>query len=149
MGKQKYKNRFYEITVTLPVTAVPDIPAGTSQLGSVNIVNFPFILTSITHGIIGENQATANYPANIQQDGQYNLEIRTDQRNYQTAPLNAILMCGSYTDWLELPTPEELAPKTTVTIIVTNTILRAEGDVLNIQIVLHGLEPIGEDDEDE
>lgn len=143
--KQKYKNRFYEITVTLPVTAIPDIPVGTSRPGSVNIVNVPFILTRITHGIIGFNQFTAGING-LLQDGKYTLEIRTDQYNYQTAPLNAVLMCGREDDWLELPTPEELAPKTTVTIIVTNEILREEGDVLNVQIVLHGLEPIGKDE---
>ena len=142
--QQKYKNRFYEIGVTLPVTAIPDIPVGTRQVGSVNIVNVPFILTRITHGIIGENQLSANFPQNIAQDGQYTLEIRTDQRNYQTAPINSVLMAGSPEFWLELPTPEELLPKTTVSIIFTNTILRAVAGCvpLNIQAVLHGLEPI-------
>lgn len=143
MEKQKYKNRFYEINVTLPVTAIPDIPVGTSQPGSVNIVNVPFIMTRITHGIVGHNQMADAFPANVVQDGQYTIEIRTDQRNYQTAPVGAPLMLGSGDDWIDLPTPEELAPKTTVTVIITNTILRAQGEVLNIQIVLHGLEPIG------
>lgn len=147
MEKQKYKNRFYEMNATLPVSAVPDIPVGASNSPSVNIVNFPFILTRITHAIIGPNQLIAALPNNLLQDGQYNLEMRTDQYNYQTAPINAVLMCGSADDWLELPTPEELAPKTTVTIIVTNTILRPVGGVLNVQIVLHGLEPIGDDEE--
>ena len=147
MEKQKYKNRFYEINVTLPVTAVPDIPVGVSQPGSVNIVNVPFILTRITHAIIGENQLSANFPQNILQDSQYNLEFRTDQRNYQTAPINAGLMNGTAEFWLDLPTPEEIAPKTTVSIVVTNTILRAVAGCvpLNIQVVLHGLEPIGKD----
>lgn len=148
MGKQKYKNRFYEISVQLPVTAIPDIPVGTQESGSVNIVNFPFILTRITHGIIGHGQIIAG-AAGLIQDGQYDLEVRTDQRNYQTAPISSFLMAGSGDDWLDLPTPEELAPKTTVTIKVINTYLRAVGGVLNVQIVLHGLEPIGDDDEDE
>ena len=144
MDRQKYKNRFYEITVLLPVSAVPDIPVGTSQPGSVNIVNVPFIVTRISHGIIGENQLSPNFPQNVLQDSQYTLELRTDQHNYQTAPINAALMCGDMYDWRDLPTPEELSPKTTVTVNVVNTILRAEGGPLRVQIVLHGLEPIGE-----
>jgi hypothetical protein len=144
MEKQKYKNRFYEITTLLPVSAVPDIPVGAVQTGSVNIVNKPFIITRITSGIIGFNQMSPNFPQNVQQDYQYNLELRTDQYNYQTAPINAALMHGSGYNLIKLATPEELSPKTTVTIKITNTILRAEGGPLRIQTVLHGLEPIGE-----
>lgn len=140
--KQKYKNRFYEITVLLPIDGVAQIAVGVSQPGSVSIINKPFIMTRITHSVIGLNQFAAG-AAGLQQLGQYLLEIRTDQYNYQTAAINAVLMCGSYNDWLTLPTPEELKPKTTVSIIVTNTLLRTEGEPLRVQIVLHGLEPIG------
>ena len=140
--KQKYKDRFYEITVLLPIDGAAQIVAGVSQRGSVNIVNKPFIMTRITHGIIGHGQIIAG-AAGLIQDGQYDLEMRTDQYNYQTAPLSAVLMCGSGADWLDLPTPEELAPKTTISIIVTNTYLRAIGEPVRIQIVFHGLEPIG------
>ena len=144
MEKQKYKNRFYEIKVLLPGDPVTlDLPVGVSQQGSVNIVNVPFILKRITHRIIGSNQLVA-FPNNLLQDGQYDIEWRTDQHNYQTAPINAVLMCGSAEHWIPLETPEELAPKTTITAIVSNTILRPlDPGSLLVQLVWHGLEPIG------
>ncbi len=141
--KQKYKNRFYEITVLLPIDGAAQIPVGASIRGSFNIINKPFIMTRITHAVIGLNQF-AGGAAGLQQLGQYLIELRTDQYNYQTAPINAVLMNGSYTDWIKLPTPEELAPKTTVSVIITNTLLRTEGEPLVVQVVFHGLEPIGE-----
>ena len=147
MEKQKYKNRFYEITVLLPIDGAAQIPVGVSQPGSVNIINKPFIMTQITHAVIGLNQYAAG-AAGLQQLGQYLIEMRTDQYNYQTAAINAVLMAGSYNYWLKLATPEELAPKTTISIIVTNTLLRTEGEPLRVQVVFHGLEPIGKVEEE-
>jgi len=142
--EQKYKNRKYAITVTIPADPGPPpvLLAGGSQNGSVNIVNVPFIVKRVTHNIVGFNQVGLAYPANVLQDGQYLLEWRSDQYNYQSEPIMAGSGYGTEADHFPLETPEELPPKTTITAIVTNAIAR--NDSLKVQIVFHGLEPIGD-----
>jgi hypothetical protein len=140
---QKYKNRKYEVTIDWPTDPTGVVPAGQENGGSVNIVNVPFILTRISHGIMGENHldAAAAFPDTILQDGQYLLEWRTDQHNYQSAPILANAY-GTDCHRFELETPEELAPKTTITVKATTILQRL--DRTRLQIVFHGLEPIGE-----
>ena len=47
---------------------------------------------------------------------------------------------GTDADHFKLDTPEELPPKTTITVRVTNNIARL--DSLKVQLIFHGLEPI-------
>lgn len=141
MEKQKYKERKYEVTVTIPIDAMGVVPAGASQPGSVNIVNVPFIAKMITHEIVGVNGLAATFPHNMIQDGQYLIEWRTDQHNYQTAPIMAGAGFGTVYDHIPLSTPQELSAKTTVTVKITNNVQR--DSALQVQLVFHGLEPIG------
>jgi len=141
MSDQKYKNRKYAITVSLPVDQTAVCPVGSQNGGSVTIVNFPFILKRITHGIVGDNHiGVASLVPTIYQDGQYTLTWRTDQHNYESEPLLCQAGYGTDYDHLALETPEELAPKTTITIQVVNQIQRTAATT--IQFIFHGLEPI-------
>lgn len=142
MSEQKYKERKYEITVTLPVDGAGVVPVGAALPNSVNVVNVPFITKYMTHSIIGENGLAATFPDNMEQDGGYLIEWRTDQHNYQTAPIAAIAGYGSEYHYIPLSTPQEFAPKTTITAIITNAVQRASA--LTVQLVFHGLEPIGD-----
>lgn len=142
MADQKYKNRKYAVTVTIPSDPGPPVvlPAGAMQSGSVNIVNVPFVVKRITHGIIGSNQLDLTFPNNAIQDGQYLIEWRSDQHNYESEPILAGAGYGTDADHFKLDTPEELAPKTTLTVRITNNIARL--DSLKVQLIFHGLEPI-------
>jgi hypothetical protein len=138
---QKNKNRKYAITVSLPVDQTGVCPVGSRNTGSVTIVNLPFLLTKITHGIMGNNHlgAGASLTPIVYQDGQYTLQWRTDQHNYESEPILAGPGYGMAEDHFKLATPEELPPKTTITIEVVNQIQRTAATT--IQFVFHGLEP--------
>jgi len=137
--EQKYKNRKYAITVQFLLDALGVVPVGAPGNGSVNIVNLPFILKKITHAIVGENHLDAAFPNSAIQDGQYMIEWRTDQHNYESEPLHSSAY-GTEFDHFDLETPEELPPKTTITVHLTNNVQRL--DSTQVQLVFHGLEPI-------
>jgi hypothetical protein len=138
--EQKYKNRKYAITVELPADQTGACPVGQAGSGSVNIVNVPFIVKKITHGIIGDSNVDDPIVPSVYQDGQYTIQWRTDQHNYESEPLLANPGYGTDFDHFDLSCPEELAPKTTITVNLTNTIDRT--DATTVQLIFHGLEPI-------
>lgn len=139
--EQKYKNRKYAVSINLPVDENAVVPVGERQGNSVTVVNLPFILKRITHGIIGNNHLdpTTDLVPSIFQDGQYTIEWRTDQHNYESEPILACSGYGSDNDHFPLETPEELAPKTTITVFITNQVQRS--DATTVQVIFHGLEP--------
>jgi hypothetical protein len=137
---QKYKNRKYAVSINLPVDENAVVPVGERQSNSVTVVNLPFILKRISHGVLGGNHiGVADLVPTVFQDGQYTIEWRTDTHNYESEPLLACAWYGSDNDHFPLETPEELAPKTTITVYITNQIQRTAATT--VQVIFHGLEP--------
>lgn len=137
---KRYKERVYSATITIPADAGPTLPPGRSAEGSFNVVNLPFTTTRITSAIVGPtNDAVMGLiPAN---DGQYLLEFRSDQHNYQSEPMIAQAFHGLPNGgFQQLAAPIDLAPKTAVTIRVTNAIQRT--DSIKVQVLFHGVEPV-------
>lgn len=143
---RKYKARFYAVTVTLRKDAsLGYLPAGRAEEGAFNVVNLPFTCTRITSSIVGPANVDQDSPVTSQtHDGQYLLELRGSQHNYQNEPMNAQSFHGTANGGYHLlPAPIPLAMKETMTIRITNTIRRE--DDTKIQVVFHGVEPVVDD----
>lgn len=138
---RKYKPRFYAVVVTIPADPGPTLPPGKADGGSFTVVNVPFVATRMTSAIVGDNQLAAFVPVTaIIQDGQYAIEFRTDQHNFQSEPIMAAAFHGNPGGFIDFPCPVELAPKVAVSIRVMNLITRQ--DALRVQVVFHGIEPL-------
>jgi len=145
---QKYKPRWYPVTVVFNVDLTGVVPVGAPGQGSTTIQNVPFILRRITAGNLGASNLVAPPPVSpfdsILPD-QYAVSWRTDSHVYVADQAPIIAIFGSIFDWLENPSPVELSPKTIVTFDVTN--LQIRSDVTTLGFVLHGVEPISGGDE--
>jgi len=138
---KRYKERLYSATITIPADPGPTLPAGRSNQGSFNVVNLPFTATRITSGIVGPSNNADPTDGSPARDGQYLIEFRSDQHNYQSEPILAQALHGvSVGGYLDLAAPIDLEPKTAVTIRVINATLRT--DSIKVQVVFHGVEPI-------
>jgi len=143
----KSKPRWYPIPVTVGSPPGP-VLAGTPGKGAVTIQDVPFILRRITWGMatgnglfnpIGPLAILAAIP-----DGLFLITIKTDTHVYMAEPcvLSAAFGSGLGFDWIALPSPVEIAPKTTVSVELTTQIDRIYP--VGIQILLHGAEPAPE-----
>lgn len=138
---KRYKERLYSVTITIPADPGPTLPAGRSQEGAFNVVNLPFVATRITSGIVGPSNNLDPNDASPARDGQYLLEFRSDQHNYQSEPILATALHGlAVGGYLDLAAPIELAPKTALTVRITNATPRS--DSIKVQVVFHGVEPL-------
>jgi hypothetical protein len=133
------KPRFY----TLPITVgqgIGPIPAGTTGRASVTIQDLPFILKRITWAYLTLN-GLAPAPIGLIPDGFYYFSFKTDNHVYSLEPvaLNAAFGSGFGFQWLDLPSPVELRPKTTFQGELTTGLARTIPTTL--QFVLAGMEP--------
>jgi len=145
MDLSKTKQRWYAVDVTIPAPTVGGpLPPGVTGRGTVVVENFPFLMTRVGTCIIGPNQLGPGGAPDlgaVTQDGQYNVNFRTDHDNYMNVPLNAIAGFGSAQlgAIFDFDAPIELRPKQSIVVEVTNTVDRAAGIV--VQVVFHGIEP--------
>lgn len=143
---RKYKARFYSTTITLRKDATLGyLPPGRAEEGAFNIVDLPFTCTRIISAIVGPSNVDQDSPVTSQShDGQYLIEIRGDQHNYQNEPICAQAFHGtSNGGYLALPAPIPMAPKATMNVRVSS-LIRREDDT-KIQVVFHGVEPVVDD----
>lgn len=131
----------YGVIIEVPVEA-----DGVGE-GTIQILNQPFILTRITHQIIGnteDKEATGLY-----NDGQYFVEWKDELSQYQNDPLLAEAAYGSARfQSIALDCPIPFAGNKTLTFRLTNAyarVLTPESDVYNVQIVVHGIADWGSD----
>jgi len=137
----RYRPMFYSVEISVPVTQ------GGIGRGSVTINNQPYIMTRITHKIIGRT-ATPD-TSGLYQDGQYDLEFKDEQSNYQNQPIPADIMFGSVATGflIELPYPIPFAGNKTLTFNITNRVPRAlspQQDHYPVHIAVHGVADWGE-----
>lgn len=131
----------YETTIEVPVEI-----DGSGE-GTIQILNQPFIMTRITHQIIGnteDGQATGLY-----QDGQYYIDWKDELSQYQNDPILAEAGYGSSRfQSIPLDCPIPFAGNKTLTFRVINAytrVLSPESDIFYVQIVVHGIADWGSD----
>lgn len=150
---RKYKQRWYSAVLTFRKPEGQNVvPVGASAEASFNIVNLPFTATKITSTIVGPSHLYELPDPPLPDDrlplqafdGQYTLEIRSDQHNYQSEPMIASAMHGlAAGGFLPLAAPMPFAPKTAVTLRAVNKVPRVEDT--SIQVVFSGVEPVVDD----
>lgn len=131
----EYRPLSYGVTVTVGVAA------GDVGRGSININNEPWIMTSVTHQIIGPTADPAT--SGLYQDGQYAIEYRDEQTVYQNQPIPADIMFGSVRSGFikELPYPIPFAGAKTLSFNVVNLVTRTllVGLTFDVAIAIHGV----------
>lgn len=127
-------------TVTIPV----GVEANQSEEGSISLQNQPFIMTAISHQIIGNTGDPET--SGLYQDGQYSISVKDEQSNYQNQPLPAAAAFGGpstgYT--IELPLPIAYPGSKTLTFRIVNhytRILTPEPSepIFNVKLVVCGM----------
>lgn len=135
----RYRPLSYGVPITLGVAA------GAQQTGSISINNEPFIMTSVTHQIIGPTADPAT--SGLYQDGQYTIEWRDEQSVYSNGPIPADMMFGSVRSGYikELPYPVPFAGAKTLTFTLVNLVTRTllVGDTFVVYVAIHGVNDWG------
>lgn len=144
----KAKPRWYPVNITVGEPPGP-VPLGTSGKGSVTVQDVPFILKRITHALLTLNGLFPPPPdptaiLGAIPDGLWTITLKTDTHVYMAEPIALTAAFGSAIgfDWLELPSPVEIAPKTTFSVELTTQVPRLFP--VGLQIVLAGAEPAPE-----
>jgi hypothetical protein len=135
----RYRPLSYGVPITLGVAA------GAQASGSISINNEPFIMTSVTHQIIGPTADPAT--SGLYQDGQYTIEWKDEQSVYSNGPIPADMMFGSVRSGYikELPYPVPFAGAKTLTFTLVNQVTRTllVGDTFVVYVAIHGVNDWG------
>jgi len=131
-----WRPMFYPIEILVPITA------SESESGSITINNQPFIWQTLGHQIIGNTgdpEASGLY-----QDGQYDLEFKDEQSNYQSAPVaaSAAFGGGAFGFIIPFPFPIPYQGSKTITFRITNRVTRAltpPDDYFRVKLVMIGV----------
>lgn len=109
-----WRPMLYPVTIDVPVAA------GGSEEGSITIQNQPFIWTWLGHQIIGNTGDPET--SGLYQDGQYDIEMKDEQSNYQSAPVAAASAFGGIVAGfkVDLPLPIGYPGTKTLTFRITN-----------------------------
>lgn len=145
----KAKPRYYPINVTIGQVGITPTPvdAGRSGTGSCTVQDVPFLMKRITFGLLSYNglidpnsSPVAPFVA-IVPDGLWLIEFKSDNHVYAAEPIQISAAFGSGLGfyWLDLPSPVELRPKSTITVTLTTQIARVHA--VAVQVLLHGVEP--------
>lgn len=131
---------WYGLNIDVPITA------GQSGVASVNLLNEQFIMTRVTHAIMGctgDPESTG-----LWQDGQYSVQMQDEQTQYQNIPIMSENMFGSQRigdiQWLPFPIP--FAGNKTLTFTVTNLctrVLTPPSTEFTVQLALGGFIYLG------
>ena len=125
---------------------VPCIPGG-SEEASVTLNNQPFIWQFLGHQIMGNTGDPL--ASGMHQDGQYDIAMKDEQSNYQSAPIaaSASFGQGSVGFMIYLPLPVPYPGTKTLTFRVTNIYQRnltPESDTYRLKITVGGVADWGE-----
>jgi len=138
-----WRPMYYSVEIAVPTEA------GGSEVGSVTIQNQPFIWISLGHQIMGNTGDPES--SGLYQDGQYDIEMKDEQSNYQNLPIpaSASFGGGAFGYLMELPVPIGYAGAKTLTFRLINRYTRiltpepAE-PVFPVKLVLVGVADWGE-----
>lgn len=133
-----WRPMYYPVTIPVPLAA------GGSELGSLTINNQPFIWTFLGHQIIGNTGDPET--SGLYQDAQYDIEMKDEQSNYQSAliPAGATFGGAAMGYMMEFPLPIPYPGSKTLTFRITNHYTRiltpdpAEA-VFNVKLVVGGM----------
>lgn len=132
----KFRPVWYGVEIEVPVIA-----NGIGR-GSITIDTRPFLLTRITHAVVG---ATFDWETTgLYQDGQYSINFRDESTNYQNIPLMSETMLGPVRSghFLDLAVPLAYSGNRTFQFEVTNRYLRVltpESDYFTVALTIHGV----------
>lgn len=137
-----WRPMYYPLEIEVP------LEAWGSEIGSVTINNQPFIWTFIGHQIIGNTGDPET--SGLYQDGQYSVEFRDEQSNYQSAPVAASSAFGggAFGYQIPLPLPIPYPGTKTLTFRITNHYTRIltpepSDPVFKVRITLGGIANFG------
>jgi hypothetical protein len=138
-----WRPMFYSVEIPVP------LEAGGSEIGSVTIQNQPFIWIYLAHQVMGHTADPET--TGLYQDGQYDIEFKDEQSNYQAVPIPAGATFGgpSAGYQLDLPVPIGYPGAKTITFRIINRydrILTPTPDepVFPVKLVLGGVADWGE-----
>jgi hypothetical protein len=128
--------------------AIVEVPVEADESGenTIELMNQPFTMDRISHSIIGPTHDPA--ATGLSDDGQYFIEWREEQSQYQNEPLLAKAAYGTEAFPLYLSAPLTFPGNKTLTFRVTNAytrVLTPISDVYKVQIVIHGIADWGTD----
>jgi hypothetical protein len=137
----RWRPLYYQVEISVPVAL------GGRGIGSLPLNAQPYILTRVQAKIIGETADAAT--TGLYQDGQFDVEFKDEQANYQSGPMPADLMYGGpqagYA--LDLPYPIPFAGNKSLTFEVTNRVLRvlaSAAEYFTVGISLAGIADWGD-----
>lgn len=90
-----WRPMYYPVVIDVPVSA------GGSEEASVTLNNQPFIWMFLGHQIIGNTGDPET--SGLYQDGQYDIEMKDEQSNYQSAPVAASSAFGGGAFGFQIP----------------------------------------------
>lgn len=133
-----WRPMWYTLEIPVPLSA------NGSEVGSVTINNQPWIWMSLGHQIIGNTGDPET--SGLYQDGQYSIELKDEQSNYQNLPVPASAAFGGGAFGYNIPFPMPIGypGSKTLTFRITNHYTRiltpapAE-DIFNVKLVLNGV----------
>jgi hypothetical protein len=138
-----WRPMYYSVEIPVP------LEAGGSEIGSVTIQNQPFIWMFLAHQIMGNTADPET--SGLYQDGQYDIELKDEQSNYQAVPIPAGAAFGGPSGGyqLDLPVPIGYPGAKTITFRVINRytrILTPDPDepVFPVKILMGGVADWGE-----
>lgn len=136
-----WRPMYYPVELDIPVEA------GGSEEGSVTINNQPFIWQFIGHQIMGNTGDPL--ASGLFQDGQYEITMKDEQSNYQSAPIaaSASIGSGAFGFMIFLPLPIPYPGTKTLTFRVTNAytrILSPEAETFRLKLTVGGVADWGE-----
>ncbi|OGO03688.1 MAG: hypothetical protein A2Y72_07760 [Chloroflexi bacterium RBG_13_53_26] len=138
-----WRPMYYGLTINVPLAG------GQSESGTVTLNNQPYIWQFLSHMILGNTYDWET--TGLMQDGQYMIEFKDEQSNYQNVPVAASAAFGQgKTGYMvEFPFPIPFAGNKTITFRVTNNYTRIltptpAAPVFPVNLVLGGVADWGE-----
>lgn len=133
----RWRPMFYGVEVSVPVGA------NASGNAAVNLNNQPFIWRALRHGVIGQLDYTVDFTGSgLKDDGQYSIEFRDENSNYQNLSIPAITLLGTRDYWKDFPFPIPYNGNRTITFRVTNRYTRTlvpEADYFTVGLLIVGV----------
>jgi hypothetical protein len=133
-----WRPMYYPVTIDVPLVA------GGSEIGSVTINNQPFIWMFLGHQILGNTGDPET--SGLYQDGQYQIEMKDEQSNYQSSMFVAGAGIGGtpFGYQINLPLPIPYPGTKTLTFRITNNYTRVltptpEATTFPLQLVVGGV----------
>lgn len=136
----RYRPLYYGVQIDVGSTL------GQVGRGSITINNQPYIMTHVLHQMVGSMDPEIS---GLTQDGQYLINFKDEQSNYQNVPLPADMLFGSVRSGYIVPLayPIPFAGNKTLTFELTNTYTRTlpgSVDTFKVYVAIAGVADWGD-----